>query len=79
MRSTFARRSSAVLLAGALAFAGAACGDDEPETEVDVTEPAEGETTVEEETTTEEDMTSTETSTEEDMTSTETETEEATE
>lgn len=39
MRTTknFARRSSALVLAGALAFAGAACSDDEP-TDVDVTE-----------------------------------------
>ncbi len=58
MRSTFARRSSAIALAGALAFAGAACGDDDPETDIDVTEPAddetvieEGDTTIEEETT----------------------------
>lgn len=52
---TFARRSSAIAVAGILAFAGAACGDDAEDTgaDVDVTEPAEDDTTVEEETTTE--------------------------
>ena len=75
----FSRRSSALVLAGALAFAGAACGDDEPEADIDVTEPAdggdttvdEGDTTVEEETTVEGE---TEMDTEMDM-GTETETE----
>ena len=52
---TFARRSSALAVAGILAFAGAACGDDAEDTgtDVEVTEPAEDDTTVEEETTTE--------------------------
>lgn len=56
MRSTFARRSSAIALAGALALAGAACGDDDPETDINVTDPA-VDTTVEEGDTTTEDAT----------------------
>ncbi len=79
---TFARRSSMFALAGVLALGAVACGDDDPDTTVDVTEDEvvpggdttieEGDTTVEE-TTTEMDM-GTETETEM-MTETETATE----
>lgn len=79
---TFSRRSSAIALAGVLALAGAACGDDAEDTgaDVDVTEPAGDDTTVEEETTVEDTETETEveTETETEMTDdmgTETETE----
>ena len=55
MRNALTRRSSAIALAGVLALAGAACGDDGEDTDVEVTEDTGGgETTVEQETTMEE-------------------------